>query len=121
MDRLGLIALAPMATALMQGSLRHYEYGVGGEGDADARQLWSELFQQMAYKPQLQAVPWGLVQNSTCEQQEESLKMHAEKKALAVLLSNNGMDELSISINFNACMDCHEFFKVSSQMSDAKA
>ena len=41
---------------------------------------------------------------------------HAEKKALAMLLSNNGEDELSMSINFNACMDCHEFFKVSSQM-----
>merc|ERR1711985_92488 len=54
--------------------------------------------------------------NSTREQQEKSLKLHAEKKALAVLLSSNGKDELSISINFNACMDCHEFFKISSQM-----
>ena len=44
------------------------------------------------------------------------MKLHAEKKALAMLFSNNAEDELSISINFNACMDCHEFFKISSQM-----
>ena len=71
-----------------------------GEGVVDARQLWSKLRQRKPYKPQL----------------EESLKLHAEKKALAMLLSNNVEDELSISINFNACMDCHEFFKISSQM-----
>ena len=53
--------------------------------------------------------------NSTCEQQEGSLQLHAEKKALAMLLSH-GEDELSVSINFNACVDCHEFFKISSQM-----
>ena len=43
------------------------------------------------------------------------MKLHAEKKALATLLSH-GEDQLSVSINFNACMDCHEFFKISSQM-----
>ena len=43
------------------------------------------------------------------------MKLHAEKKALAILLSH-GEDELSVSINFNACMDCHEFFKSSSQL-----
>ena len=41
--------------------------------------------------------------------------MHAEKKALAVQLTS-GEAELSVSINFNACMDCHEFFKFSSQL-----
>ena len=87
-DRLGFIALVPLATALMQGSLRHYEYGVGGEGDADARQLCLELCQQMVYKPQLQAVPWGFLQRSRREQQDVSLQLHAEKKALAVLLSH---------------------------------
>ena len=99
-DRLGLIALAPVATAVVQGSLRQYQNGNVGEGVVDARQLWSKLRQRKPYKPQL----------------EESLKLHAEKKALAMLLSNNVEDELSISINFNACMDCHEFFKISSQM-----
>merc|ERR1712193_524104 len=61
------------------------------------------------------AVPWGFVQNSTPKQQEESLQLHAEKKALAMLLSH-GEDELRVSINFNACMDCHEFFKISSKI-----
>ena len=42
-DRLGLIALAPLATARVQGSLRRYENGVAGEGVADARQLWVKL------------------------------------------------------------------------------
>jgi len=115
MDRLGLIALAPVATVVVQGSLRQYQNGNIGEGVVDARQLWSELRQQKPYKPQLQALPWRFLQNSTREEQEESLKLHAEKKALAMLRSN-GEDELSISINFNACMDCHEFFKISSQM-----
>merc|ERR1711977_714488 len=58
---------------------------------------------------------WGFVQRSTREQQERSLQLHAEKKALAGILSQ-GEAELSVSINFNACMDCHEFFKISSQM-----
>ena len=69
-DRLGMIALAPIATALVQGSMRLYEYGVVGEGVADAQQHWLELRQQMAYKPQLQALPWGFVQRSSCGQQE---------------------------------------------------
>ena len=43
------------------------------------------------------------------------MQLHAEKKALAVLLSH-GEAQLSVSINFNACIDCHEFFKTSSQM-----
>ena len=49
----------------------------------------------MPYKPLLQAVPWGFVQNSTREQQEESLQLHAEKKALAILLAH-GEDELNV-------------------------
>ena len=42
-DRLGLIALAPVATAVVQGSLRQYQNGNVGEGVVDARQLWSKL------------------------------------------------------------------------------
>ena len=36
-DRLGLIALAPVATAVVQGSLRQYQNGNVGEGVVDAR------------------------------------------------------------------------------------
>ena len=114
LDRLGLIALAPVASALVQGSLWKCSYGDRGEGVGDARQLFLQLRQQMAYKPQLHAVPWGLVQNSTHKQQEESLQLHAEKKTLAMQLSH-GEAELNASINFKACMDCHEFFKITSQ------
>merc|ERR1712072_1511316 len=32
------------------------------------------------------------------------------------MLLSHGEDELSVSINLHACMDCHEFFKVSSQL-----
>ena len=50
-EQLGLIALAAFATAVVQGSVRHYENGVGGEGAADAGQLWLKLREQMGYKP----------------------------------------------------------------------
>ena len=73
----------------------------------------------MAYKPQLQVLPWGFVQGSTREQHEGSLQQHAEKKAFAVLLSHDG-SQPSVSINFKACMDCHEFFKLSSQLLSRK-
>merc|ERR1712224_28653 len=66
-----------------------------------------------AYIPQLQALPWAFAQHSTRQQQEDSLKLHAEKKALAALLVF-GEIEVTVAIGFNACMDCHEFFKKSS-------
>eukprot|EP00747_Dinoflagellata_sp_TGD_P136692 gnl/TRDRNA2_/TRDRNA2_175586_c2_seq11.p1 gnl/TRDRNA2_/TRDRNA2_175586_c2~~gnl/TRDRNA2_/TRDRNA2_175586_c2_seq11.p1 ORF type:complete len:227 (+),score=41.94 gnl/TRDRNA2_/TRDRNA2_175586_c2_seq11:49-729(+) len=86
-DRLGLTALAPEAVTLVRGSERRYENGVGGEGVTDARQLWLKLHQETAYKPQLQALPWAFVQSRTQAEQEGSLQLHAEKKALAVLLA----------------------------------
>ena len=63
MERLGLIALAPLASALVQGSVHWYENGACGEGVADAQQFWLKLRQQMSYKPQLQALPWAFVQS----------------------------------------------------------
>ena len=42
-ERLGVIAVAAMATALVQGSVQHYVNGGGTEGMADAQQLWLEL------------------------------------------------------------------------------
>merc|ERR1712139_59673 len=113
MDRYNLIALAPEATVSVQGSEHRYENGVVGEGVTDARTLWLKLRQGTAYTPQLQALPWAFVQISTLEQQELSLQLHAEKKALAILFAH-GEDKLDVSIKFNACMDCHEFFKSSS-------
>ena len=43
------------------------------------------------------------------------MQRHAEKKALAALVSNEEA-KLNVSINFKSCMDCHEFFKVSSSL-----
>ena len=112
-DRLGLIALAPLAVALVQGSERTYDNRAAGEGAADARILWLKLRQLTAYTAQVQALPWNFVQHSSLEEQEGSLQLHAEKKALAVLLAQ-GEPQPEVSINFNACTDCHEFFKSSS-------
>ena len=95
--------------------MRQYTNGADGEGVADARWLGLRLQQQTAYKPQLYALPWAFVQSSTLAQQESSLQLHAEKKALAVLLSHSEA-ELSVTINFNVCANCHDFFKISSQM-----
>ena len=55
------------------------------------------------------------MQHSKLEQQERSLQLHAEKKALAGLLACSEVD-LNVYIEFNACMDCHAFFKCSSLM-----
>eukprot|EP00747_Dinoflagellata_sp_TGD_P130917 gnl/TRDRNA2_/TRDRNA2_174892_c3_seq6.p1 gnl/TRDRNA2_/TRDRNA2_174892_c3~~gnl/TRDRNA2_/TRDRNA2_174892_c3_seq6.p1 ORF type:complete len:237 (+),score=41.03 gnl/TRDRNA2_/TRDRNA2_174892_c3_seq6:122-832(+) len=112
-DRLGLTALTPVAVTVVQGSERRYENGIIGEGVEDARKLWFELRQQTTYIPQLRSLPWAFMQHSSLEQQEASLQLHAEKKALATLLAR-GEGQLKVSINFNACMDCHEFFKSAS-------
>ena len=59
--------------------------------------------------------------NSQHKEQAEagSLQLHAEKKALARLLAC-GEDDLKVSISFNACIDCHEFFKSSSLLLDCR-
>eukprot|EP00747_Dinoflagellata_sp_TGD_P128750 gnl/TRDRNA2_/TRDRNA2_174592_c9_seq16.p1 gnl/TRDRNA2_/TRDRNA2_174592_c9~~gnl/TRDRNA2_/TRDRNA2_174592_c9_seq16.p1 ORF type:complete len:272 (+),score=53.05 gnl/TRDRNA2_/TRDRNA2_174592_c9_seq16:200-1015(+) len=109
-DRLGLIALAPAATMLVQGSERVYENGVSGEGVDDVEELWKQVRQLTRYTPQVQALPWAFVRKSTVVQQQNSLQLHAEKKALTVLLAC-AADELIVSIGFNACTDCHDALK----------
>ena len=46
--------------------------------------------------------------------------LHAEKKALAVLLhaekDASPSPLLEIAINFNACIDCHDYFKAASRL-----
>merc|ERR1712224_533022 len=86
---------------------------MNGRGSTETGMLWVELHQRTAYMPQLQALPWAFTQNSTRKQQEDSLKLHAEKKALAVVLACSEA-KLNVAIEFNTCMDCHEFFKKSS-------
>merc|ERR1712178_547375 len=94
---------------------RCYENGVVGDGVTESRKLCMELRQRTAYMPKLHALPWAFGQNWTRQMQELTLQHHAEKKALAVLLAR-GETHLNVYINFNACMDCHEFFKSSSRL-----
>ena len=102
-ERLSLISLAPMATALAQGLFAQYQYGVDGEFVADTQQLWLELRQQMTYKPQVQALPWIFVWRNRCKQQEGLLQLHAEKKLLAVLLSRGEAKPKYPLISMPAC------------------
>ena len=128
--RLGLRAFQPVATVHVGAEERCFEYGGTGEGAGAARKLWSEVRRRTAYTPQLQSVPLGLVQRSTRARQERSLQVHAEKKALAVLLleevhagaerdhESEGEvgEELDVTISCDACADCHAFFKSASLM-----
>merc|ERR1712107_281979 len=81
-----------------------------GGGIAHVKKLWLELRKRTLYKPRLHVLPWAFVWSTTHKQQEGSLQLHVEKKALAALLACNEID-LTVSIEFNACLDCHEFFK----------
>merc|ERR1712039_1044425 len=110
---------APVALMVLQGSERRCENGGNGDGVGDARRLWSTLRRQTAYSTHFPALPWVSVQSRTRKEQAELLLWHAEKKALALLLAC-GEDELMVSINFNACIDCHEFFKSSSLLLDCR-
>merc|ERR1719436_1303676 len=118
-ERFGLIAEVPVAVAIFQGSEWRCENGVNGDGVGDARMLWTELRRQTAYAPHLLALPWIFVKSRTHKEQAGSLQLHAEKKALARLLAC-GEDDLKVSINFNACIDCHEWFKSSSLLLDCR-
>merc|ERR1711871_266868 len=89
--------------------------GDNGVGVEEAWHLSLELRQQMALRPPLREMSLGFEEDIIRGLSQECLQLHAEKKALASLLSH-GEAELSISINFNTCIDCHEFFKISSQL-----
>ena len=77
-ERLCVISLVPMATALVQGSFEQYQYGVGGEGMKDIQKLLLDLREQMAYKPQVQALPWKSVRRSMCSSSRRAFSMVGE-------------------------------------------
>ena len=60
----------------------------------------------------------AFLRNSSTSQQVNSLRHHAEKKALAELLARGeeGAGELALDvrINFKCCADCHELYKAAS-------
>eukprot|EP00964_Phaeocystis_antarctica_P100862 scaffold66406_cov66-Phaeocystis_antarctica.AAC.7 len=107
-----LSALAPLASAtLPTGQLVTYQNGgLPAEPAAAARKLCVRAARRSKYTPQLHALPVAFLRNSTTSQQVNSLRHHAEKKALADLLAR-GEQRLDIRINFKCCADCHELFK----------
>merc|ERR1712207_52998 len=121
MERFGLIALVPVATAILQGSEWRCESGVKGGGVGDARKLWTELCRQTAYAPHSLALPWIFVQSRTHKEQGACglVAVAPREKTLARLLAC-GEDDLRVSINFGTCIDCHEFFKSSSLLLDRR-
>ena len=59
----------------------------------------------------------AFLRNSSTSQQVNSLRHHAEKKALAELLARGereGEIALDVRINFKCCTDCHELYKAAS-------
>ena len=117
-ERLGLKAIAPEATATVNGEERTYT--LSDDGMVESRQLFARTLRRTAYAPLLRSVPFGV----RPEKRELSLQRHVEKKALADLLANDGggaegqpMGELHISVSLAACDDCHEYFKAVSLMS----
>merc|ERR1712224_674185 len=86
--RLSLIACAPEAKTFVNCLDQQYENGFHGAGVAEAQNIWLELCRRTAYAPHLDALPWAFVENSTHQQQEGVLQLHAEKKALAMLLAS---------------------------------
>eukprot|EP00747_Dinoflagellata_sp_TGD_P212339 gnl/TRDRNA2_/TRDRNA2_85442_c0_seq1.p1 gnl/TRDRNA2_/TRDRNA2_85442_c0~~gnl/TRDRNA2_/TRDRNA2_85442_c0_seq1.p1 ORF type:complete len:194 (+),score=24.01 gnl/TRDRNA2_/TRDRNA2_85442_c0_seq1:83-664(+) len=89
---------------------RRYKNGAQGEGASEARKMWIDLLRRTNYDTYYASLPWAFTQWATLKQQEGSLQMHAEKKALCVLLTCSEGD-LLMSIEFNACIDCHKWFK----------
>jgi pentatricopeptide repeat protein len=112
-----LSALAPFASAtLPTGQLVTYlNGGLPAEPAAAARRLCVRAARRSEYAPQLHALPVAFLRNSTTSQQVNSLRHHAEKKALGDLIARGGQ-RLDIRINFKCCADCHELFKGASQL-----
>jgi len=55
-ERLGLAAVVPVASAFLQGSERRCENGIIGDGVADARTFWLKLRRESAYTPRFEAL-----------------------------------------------------------------
>ena len=77
-ERLRLIPVVPLATALAQGSEQSYKNSDSGEGVADARQPWLELRQQMANKAQLEEKIAAL------QKEQEEKQRYAQERAAAL-------------------------------------
>jgi pentatricopeptide repeat protein len=118
MDRLGLKkTLNARVTAAVGPPTRRKElhfingptYGREGARRNEAlHSLYGRVQRSTAYKPQLAALPFAFTRRSSEAEQVDSLKFHAEKKALAELLLR-GADDLEMRVNIKVCADCHHF------------
>ena len=91
---------------------------VDGAGDVTLSDALEKLFSQVcrhtAYEPVCDALPLGFVQSASKTAQVNSLKYHAEKKALATLLLRSAPD-LKMRVNIKVCADCQCFLKNAAQ------
>ena len=78
------------------------------------RDLSRKLAQRVGYQPQYDALPPSFLKRSSRKQRDASLLRHAEKQALVDQLQR-GKSELSLSINFHVCVDCHAFLRAASR------
>ncbi|KAJ1633728.1 hypothetical protein T492DRAFT_979508 [Pavlovales sp. CCMP2436] len=91
------------------------EYSNGGEPAALAAATLALCAAVSAKSPyrtadNARALPFDFVERASGAQLASSLRLHAEKKALASLLER-GETELAVRINLKVCADCHAFFK----------
>jgi hypothetical protein len=90
-----------------------------GQSDARLRKAVRELSARLqsaaAYVPRYDSLPTAFLRASTRQQRDASLQSHAEKKALVDLLERE-RPNLELSINFHACIDCHDFLKGASRL-----
>jgi len=104
-----------VASALIGGRLSEFSNEMGdSQSDAVMLDLFTEISTNSPYEVQFDALPIGFLDSSSRGHQKKSLRHHAEKRALAEMLTR-GCDSLEIGINFHMCVDCHAFFKGASQ------
>ena len=77
------------------------------------RELSDRLARTVGYSPRHDALPPDFLRRSNRRQRDASLHRHAEKLALVDLLLRN-KPELTLTINFHVCVDCHAFMRAAS-------
>ena len=122
MRALGLSApsAAVVARFSIDGDERQLSNGTEAAGSAVGEALnvavaalYDKVRSQTAYVPRLEALPLDFVQRASEAEQVRSLKLHAEKKALACLLLHGTgattTTPLRMRIDCRVCADCHAF------------
>ena len=115
-SRPGRRTSAPGLVTRQLGNGPHYGR-LAAASDAALDNLYRRVCAETPYRPQLEALPFAFAQRATGAEQLTSLKLHAEKKALAQMLREDDCaSELSMRINFSVCADCQAFLTHAAQM-----